>query len=235
LYPFHGTFQQLFDGANIKFVRLSGGEIRSDVSQPFSGNIARLELAKQANSLSVENFPVYPAHELIINAFYVTEFNSEHPPNYSNLGELRVHSMGRIPADAFRQFSNIHTLSIASEGEIDPQALNGLHNLEKLSIKDVKPSLELINSVPSIKEFEGSIEKLDERVQCELLEKLANGQLAVQGETRSDGTSLAVTSVGSAIVRLLVSSSHSQWTRVHLCVGLSGLEHRTRPVQCAQL
>ncbi|CAF4593152.1 unnamed protein product, partial [Rotaria magnacalcarata] len=78
LYPFHGSFQQLFDGANIKYLRLSGGDIRSDLSKPFTGNIARLELAKQASALSVQNFPIYPAHELIINAFYITDFNNEY-------------------------------------------------------------------------------------------------------------------------------------------------------------
>jgi hypothetical protein len=183
LYPFRGTFQQLFNGANIKYLRLSGGDITSDLSQPFSGNIGRLELAKQAASLSVENFPVYPAHELIINAFYVTDFNSEHPPNYANLRELRVYSPESIPANAFRQFPNIHTLSISSEKGIDPNALAGLSNLEKLTIKDSRPSLELLNSIPNVKEFEASIEKLDERSQCQLIEKLANGQVAIQGES----------------------------------------------------
>ncbi|CAF1070851.1 unnamed protein product [Rotaria sordida] len=180
LYPFHGTFQQLFDGANIKYLRLSGGDIRSDLSQPFTGTIGRLELAKQASSLSAQNFPAYPAHELIINAFYITEFNSENPPSYSNLGELRVYSPDRIPANAFQQFPNIHTLSISTDKDIDPNALNGLNSLEKLSIKEPKPSLALLNSVPSVKEFETNIEKLDEDAQCQLVGKLANGQTAVQ-------------------------------------------------------
>lgn len=182
LYPFRGTFQQLFNGANIKYLRLSGGDIRSDLSQPFTGNIGRLELAKQAAQISVQNFPVYPAHELIINAFYVTDFNSDNPPNYSNLGELRIYSQERIPANAFRQFSNLHTLSIATEKDIDPHAFDGLYNLEKLTIKDTKPSLELLNSLPNLKEFETSLEKLGETEQCQLVEKLANGQLAVQGK-----------------------------------------------------
>ncbi|CAF1262273.1 unnamed protein product [Rotaria sp. Silwood1] len=181
LYPFHGTFQQLFDGANIKYLRLSGGEIRSDLSQSFTGTISRIELARQASALSVQNFPVYPAHELIINAFYITEFNTEHPPNYSNLGELRVFSPGRIPANAFQQFPNIHTLSISTDADIDPNALHGLNNLEKLSIKEPRPSLALLNSVPNIKEFETNIEKLDDDAQCQLVGKLANGQIAVQG------------------------------------------------------
>lgn len=182
LYPFHGTFQQLFNGANVKSLRLSGGDIRSDTSQRFTGNVGRLELAKQANALSVQNFPVYPAHELTINAFYITDFNSEHPPNYANLGELRVYSPERIPANAFSQFPNIHTLSLASDKEIDPQALAGLRSLEKLTIKDAKPSMELLNSLPNLKEFEVSVEKLDERTQCQLLEKLASGQIAIHGE-----------------------------------------------------
>ncbi len=180
MYPFHGTFQQLFDGANIKYLRLSGGDICSNLSQPFTGIISRLELAKQASVLSVQNFPVYPAHELIINAFYISDFTDEHPPNYTNLGELRVYSTERIPANAFRSFSNIHTLSISSEKDIDPQAWNGLQKLEKLTIKNTKITLELLNSLPNVKEFETNIEKFDEITQCQLLEKLANGQVAVQ-------------------------------------------------------
>ncbi|CAF1134590.1 unnamed protein product [Adineta steineri] len=180
LYPFHGTFQELFKDANIKFLRLSGGDIRSDVSQPFSGNVARLELAKQASALSVQNFPVYPAHELTINAFYITDFNNEHPPNYGNLGELRVHSPSRIPANAFRQFPNIHTLSVQSDQGIDPHAFDGLTHLEKLTIKDGEPNLDLFNNLPNLKEFEASIEKLDANTQCKLIEKLANGQVAIQ-------------------------------------------------------
>ena len=180
LYPFRGTFQQLFDGANIKFLRLSGGEIRSDLSHDFTGTVSRLELAKQADELSVQNFPVYPAHELIINAFYIKNFNTDHPPNYSNLGELRIFSTDRIPANAFQQFPNIHTLSISTDADIDPQALNGLNNLEKLSVKEPKPSLKLLNSVPNVKEFETNVEKLDDDAQCQLVGKLANGQVAVQ-------------------------------------------------------
>ncbi|UJR13424.1 hypothetical protein I4U23_000439 [Adineta vaga] len=180
LYPFHGTFQQIFDGANIKYLRLSGGEIRTDVSQPFSGNIHRLELAKQANTLSVRNFPVYPAHEMIINAFYISEFNNENPPNYDNLGELRVHSIENIPAGAFRQYPNIHTLSVHSDKEIDPHAFDGLDRLEKLIIKDSKTNMEHINNLPNVKELETNIEKLDANLQCKLIEKLANGQVAVQ-------------------------------------------------------
>ena len=194
LYPFHGTFQQLFNGANIKFLRLSGGDIRTDFSQAFTGNIARLELAKQANALSVQNFPAYPAHELIINAFYITEFNHEHPPNYANLAELRVHSPERIPANAFRQFPNIQSLSVSTEKEIDPQAFSGLGKLEKLTIKDSKPTIELLNSVPAVKEFEASVEKLDEKTQCQFLEKLANGQVAVQGQWTVSGGSSSILS-----------------------------------------
>ena len=181
LYPFHGTFQQLFNGANIKYLRLSGGDIRSDFSQPFTGNIARLELAKQATSLSVENFPVYPAHEMIINAFYISDFNNEHVPNYNNLVEVRVHSTERIPANAFQRFSNVQTLSVTSEKEIDSQAFNGLNQLEKLIIKDTKPSADLLAHLPPVKEFETNVDKLDERTQCQLLDKLAAGQLALQG------------------------------------------------------
>ncbi|CAF1145494.1 unnamed protein product [Adineta steineri] len=180
LYPFHGTFQQLFKDANIKFLRLSGGDIRSDVSETFTGNIARLELAKQANAISVQHFPVYPAHELTINAFYISNFNSDHPSNYANLRELRVHSPARIPANAFRQFPNIHTLSVQSDRGIDPHAFDGLTHLEKLTIKDGETNFDLFNSLPNLKEFEARIENLDENTQCKLIEKLANGQVAIQ-------------------------------------------------------
>jgi hypothetical protein len=183
LYPFRGTFQQLFSGANINYLRLSGGDIKSDPSQPFTGTIGRLELAKQASQIDVKTFPIYPAHELIINAFYVNDFTSDNPPNYSNLGELRIYSQERIPANAFRSYSKLHTLSISTEKDIDPHALDGLYNLEKLTIKDTKPSLQLLNSLPNLKEFETSLEKLGEREQCELVEKLANGQIAIQGKT----------------------------------------------------
>jgi hypothetical protein len=179
LYPFKGSFQQLFNGANIKYVRLSS-EVRSDLSQPFTGNIGRLELRKQANSLSVQNFPVYPAHELIINAFFIDDFNNEHPPNYNNVGELDVHSNGPIPANAFRNYPNIHTLQISTDQNIDPQAFNGLNKLEKLVIKDGKLPVDLLKNLPNLKEYETNIEKLDEKSQCQLIEKLANGQLAVQ-------------------------------------------------------
>ncbi|CAF1445360.1 unnamed protein product [Adineta ricciae] len=179
LYPFHGTFQQMFDGANIKFLHLSGGDIRSDPSQSFTGNIQRLELAKQADKLSVQNFPAYPAHEMIINAYYISEFNNEHPPNYDNLGELRVHTREEIPAHAFRQYPNIHTLSVTSEKGINPHAFDGLDRLEKLVIKD-KVGTDVVDNLPNVKEFEGDIGKLDSNVQCKLLEKLANGQVAVQ-------------------------------------------------------
>ncbi len=184
LYPFRGSFQQLFTGANIKYLRLSGGDIRSDLSQPFTGNIGRLELAKQAAQLTVQNFPFYPAHEYIINAFYVTDFNSDNPPNYSNLGEIRIFSQERIPANAFRNYPNLHTLSVSTEKDIDPHAFDGLNHLEKLTIKDTKPSLEVLNNLYTIKEFEASIEKLDDREQCQLVEKLANGQVAVLGKMK---------------------------------------------------
>lgn len=171
----------MFNGANIKFLRLSGGDIRSDLSQPFTGNVGRLEVAKQASQLSVQNFPAYPAHELIINAFYLNDFNTDHPPNYANLGEIRIYSTERIPANAFRHFPNLHTLSISTEKDIDPHAFNGLYKLEKLTIKDTKPSLEVLNQLPNIKEFETNVEKLHEVEQCQLIEKLANGHVAVQG------------------------------------------------------
>ncbi|CAF1400946.1 unnamed protein product, partial [Rotaria sordida] len=180
LYPFHGTFQQLFNGSNIKYLRLSGGDIRSDVSQSFTGTIGRLEVAKQVSALSVQGFPVYPAHEFIINAFYVTDFNHEHPPNYVNLAEIRVYSPDRIPANAFRQFPNIHTLSVSTDKDIDPHAFDGFTHLEKLTIKSAKLNLDIFNSLPNLKEFETNIEKLDEKTQCKLVEKLANGQVAVQ-------------------------------------------------------
>ncbi|CAF1146615.1 unnamed protein product [Adineta steineri] len=181
LYPFHGTFQQLFKDANIKFLRLSG-DIRSDVSETFTGNIARLELAKQANAISVQHFPVYPAHELTINAFYVTDFDSEHPPNYANLVELRVHTQNRIPAHAFRQFPNILTLSVQSDQGIDSQAFDGLTHLEKLEVGNSQPSLDLFNILPNLKEFKASIETLDENAQCKLIEKLATGKVAIQAQ-----------------------------------------------------
>lgn len=180
LYPFRGTFQQLFNGANIKNLRLSGGDVRSDLSQPFNGNIGRLELAKQASQLNVQNFPVYPAHELIINAFYVSDFTSENPPDYSNLNELRIHSSENVPANAFQRYPNLKVLSVSTEKEIDPHAFDGLYKLEKLTIKDTKPSLELLNSLYGLKEFETNVDKLSEREQCELAEKLANGQVVVQ-------------------------------------------------------
>ncbi|CAF4052721.1 unnamed protein product [Adineta steineri] len=182
LYPFHGTFQQLFKDANIKFLRLSGGDIRSDVSETFTGNIARLELANLANAISVHHFPVYPVHELTINAFYVTDFNSEYPPNYANLVELRVHTQNRIPAHAFRQFPNILTLSVQSDQGIDSHAFDGLTHLEKLEIRDSQPSLNLFNILPNLKEFKASIETLDENAQCKLIEKLATGKVAIQAQ-----------------------------------------------------
>ena len=183
LYPFRGTFQQLFNGANIKNLRLSGGDVRSDLSQPFNGNIGRLELAKQASQLNVQNFPVYPAHELIINAFYVSDFTSENPPDYSNLNELLIHSSENVPANAFQRYPNLKVLSVSTEKEIDPHAFDGLYKLEKLTIKDTKPSLELLNSLYGLKEFETNVDKLSEREQCELAEKLANGQVVVQSKT----------------------------------------------------
>ena len=184
LYPFRGTFQQLFNGANIKYVRLSGGDIRSDLAQPFTGTVGRLELAKQANALSVQNFPVYPAHEMVVSAFYITDYNSEHPPNYDNLAELRVQSPERVPANAFRQFPNLKILSVESEKDIDPHALDGLDNLEKLTIKSPNSAstLEILKNLPKVKEFETNIDKLDEQTQCQLIEKLASGQVAVQGK-----------------------------------------------------
>ncbi len=182
LYPFRGTFQQLFNGANIKDLRLSGPDIRSDLSQPFTGNIARLELTKQAPQINVQTFPIYPVHEFIINAFYVTDFNSDNPPNYSNLDVLRVYSLQIIPANAFQQYPNLHTLSISTDKDIHPQAFDGLYKLEKLTIKDTKPSIEFLNKLPNIKEFEVNLEELNDGEQCKLVEKLANGQVAVQGK-----------------------------------------------------
>jgi len=76
----------------------------------------------------------------------------------------------------------LHTLSISTEKDIDPHALDGLYKLEKLTIKDTKPSIEFLNKLPNIKEFEVSLEKLSDREQCELVEKLASGQVAVQGK-----------------------------------------------------
>jgi hypothetical protein len=139
-----------------------------------------LELAKQASSLSVQNFPVYPAHELIINAFYIDDFNDEHPPNYNNLVELRVYSVERIPANAFRNFPNIKILQISTEHGIDLQAFNGLNNLEKLIVKDTQLPVGVLKNFPNLKEYETNVEKLDGKSQCQLIEKLANGQLVVR-------------------------------------------------------
>ena len=97
------------------------------------------------------------------------------------MAELRVYSPERIPANAFSQFPNLQVLQIATEKEIDPHALDGLNQLEKLTIKDTKVPLDLLKSVPSLKEYETNVDKLDEKAQCQLVEKLANGQLAVQG------------------------------------------------------
>ena len=74
-------------------------------------------------------------------------------------------------------------LSVSTEKEIDPHAFDGLYKLEKLTIKDTKPSLELLNSLYGLKEFETNVDKLSEREQCELAEKLANGQVVVQSKT----------------------------------------------------
>lgn len=112
LYPFHGSFQQLFNGTKIKYLLLKSVRIRSDLSESFTGNIARLDLVRQVSELSVENFPPYPVHKLIINAFYVDDFDHEHPPNYTNLHHLRVHSYEPIPPTAFRHYSLIQTLEI---------------------------------------------------------------------------------------------------------------------------
>jgi hypothetical protein len=139
-----------------------------------------LELVKQASSLSVENFPVYPAHELTINAFYIDDFNSEHPPNYNNLVELVVYSAERIPGNAFDNFPNIKTLKVLTEQGIDPQAFNGLNNLEKLIVEDTQLPVDALKNFPNLKEYETNIEKLDEISQCQLIEKLANGQLVVR-------------------------------------------------------
>ncbi|CAF4446587.1 unnamed protein product, partial [Adineta steineri] len=88
----------------------------------------------------------------------------------------------RIPAHAFRQFPNILTLSVQSDQGIDSQAFNGLTHLEKLEIRDSQPSLDLFNRLPSLKEFEVRIEKLDENAQCKLIEKLATGKVAIQAQ-----------------------------------------------------
>lgn len=122
---------------------------------------------------------------MIINAFYVTDFTTDHPPNYSNLVELRIYSQEGIPANAFRQFPNLNALSVATEKEIDPHAFDGLYNLEKLTIKDTKASLDVLNKLPNVREFETNIDKLSEREQCDLAEKLANGQVAVQSKIKS--------------------------------------------------
>ncbi|CAF1238449.1 unnamed protein product [Adineta ricciae] len=179
-YPFNGTFQQMFDGANIKYLRLSGVDMRSDVSQRFTGNIHRLELAKQASVISVEYFPVYPAHKLVINAYYVSEFNPQHPSNYKNLDEIRVYTMYRIPAKAFHQYSIIRRLSISTENDIDPHALDGLDNLEELVIEDTEIDLNLLNNLPKLKELQVDIKKLNEESQCKLIEKVSKGELAVR-------------------------------------------------------
>ncbi|CAF1370707.1 unnamed protein product [Rotaria sordida] len=179
-YPFHGTFQQLFNGSNIKELRLAGGDIRSDLSQTFTGNIARLELIKQAKSLSIKTFPLYPVHEYITSAFYLTTFNNDHQPNYSNLVELHVHSQELIPARAFQQYPNIQILSIKTDKYIDEDALDGLNNLEKLTIREPNPSLALLNKAKTVKEYETNIEKLDENSQCTLVDKFSHGEIFVR-------------------------------------------------------
>jgi hypothetical protein len=208
LYPFKGSFQQLFEGANIKYLRLTSVDIRSDVSQPFTGNINRLELAKLVSSLSIENFPVYPAHELIINAYYIDDFNNEHPPNYNNLVELRVHSNGPIPANAFRNFPNIKTLQVSTEQEIDPQAFNGLNNLEKLIVEDTQLPVDALKNFPNLKEYETNIEKLDEISQCQLIEKLANGQLAVRTISEDQPCTCVLAYLESAAGRTPCDAQH---------------------------
>ncbi|CAF3841500.1 unnamed protein product [Rotaria sordida] len=210
LYPFHGTFQQLFNGSNIKYLRMSGGDIRSDASQSFTGNIGRLELAKLASALSVQNFPVYPAHEFIINAFYVVDFNHEHPPNYVNLAEIRVYSSYRIPANAFRRFPNIHTLSVETDRDIDLHAFDGLTNLEKLTIKSEKLNLDIFNSLPNLKEFETNVEELDEKTQCKLVEKLADGQVAVQAISNSYGCTCILAYLDTAAGRIPCDAQHCE-------------------------
>jgi hypothetical protein len=60
--------------------------------------------------------------------------------------------------------------------------LDGLYQLEKLTIKDTKAPLDILNNLPSLKEFETNIENLNDKEKCQLVEKLANGQLAVQGK-----------------------------------------------------
>ncbi|CAF4877993.1 unnamed protein product, partial [Rotaria sp. Silwood1] len=179
-YPFHSTFQQLFNGSNIKDLRLAGAGIRSDLSQRFTGNIARLELIKQAKSLSIKTFPLYPVHEYIASAFYLTEFNAENQPNYANLLELRIHSQELIPARAFQQYPNIQMLSIKTDKYIDVDALDGLNKLEKLSIMEPNPSLAILNKATTVKEYETNIEKLDEDSQCKLVDKVSNGEIFVR-------------------------------------------------------
>ncbi|CAF4885523.1 unnamed protein product, partial [Rotaria sp. Silwood1] len=179
-YPFHSTFQQLFNGSNIKDLRLAGAGIRSDLSQKFTGNIVRLELIKQAKSLSIKTFPLYPVHEYIASAFYLTEFNAENQPNYANLVELRIHSQELIPARAFQQYPNIQMLSIKTDKYIDVDALDGLNKLEKLSIMEPNPSLAILNKATTVKEYETNIEKLDEDSQCKLVDKVSNGEIFVR-------------------------------------------------------
>ncbi|CAF1198417.1 unnamed protein product [Didymodactylos carnosus] len=180
LYPFRGTFQELFDGSNIKHLRISGGDIKSDLNKHFTGNVGRLEIAKQAEALDAANFPLYPAHEMILNAYYVKKFHSPNPPNYDNVAELRVYSDDPIPADAFKDFPNINTLSVQAK-EIDPSAFNGLNKLEKITIKDAQPNAALLQNIPSVKEVEiGGLEKLNPDVQCEFAQQLSQGRLAVQ-------------------------------------------------------
>ncbi|CAF0795632.1 unnamed protein product [Didymodactylos carnosus] len=198
LYAFRGTFQELFDGSNIKSLRISGGELKSDLNQPFTGNVGRLEVAKQASSIDTTNFPLYPAHEVILNAYYVAKFDSPNPPNYDNVAELRVFSNEPIPADAFKDYPNINTLSVQAK-EIDPNAFNGLNKLEKIIIKDASPNPALLQNIPTLKEIEISgLEDLGADLQCEYAQRLSQGRLAVQATPNGPACTCVIAYLQSA-------------------------------------
>ncbi|CAF3988944.1 unnamed protein product [Rotaria sordida] len=96
--------------------------------------------------------------------------------------ELSVYSPDRISANAFQQLPNLRVLSIQNDKDIDPHALDDLKNLEKLTIRNIlsASSLNLLQKLPNVKEFEININRLDEKTQCQLIEKLANAQVTIK-------------------------------------------------------
>ncbi|CAF4095576.1 unnamed protein product, partial [Rotaria sordida] len=96
--------------------------------------------------------------------------------------ELSVYSPDRISANAFQQLPNLRVLSIQNDKDIDPHALDDLKNLEKLTIRNIisASSLNLLQKLPNVKEFEININRLDKKTQCQLIEKLANAQVTIK-------------------------------------------------------